>query len=129
MLKLDKNTFALYAAQGYINPACTSIEEFNEDLSRISSIKRLLKWFHKGKPINFRLLINHFVVLGNVFNKQVLASLLFFRVRDSEKLENSVKTILLFLSFIREDEYELIGVDINIGKELRRTINELKTNN
>lgn len=62
----DKN-FMLYAAKWYDNPQCTDVSEFYDDLKRINYLKRLFNRYRESGEIKERLILNHLVVLYNVF--------------------------------------------------------------
>ena len=62
----DKN-FKLFAAQQYNNPECTDVEEFKNDLSRFKYLKRLLTRYEEHGELQERLILNHIIVLYNVF--------------------------------------------------------------
>jgi len=77
-MPLSKENFLLYAAKEYNNPQCMGVSEFNDDLKKFMYIKRLLKRNSRGKELDFRLLINHIVVLHNVFNPKALCRMIYF---------------------------------------------------
>ena len=66
-MKLEENTFTLYATKYYDNPHCNSIEEFEEDLKRLSYIKKLFAKYKQSGDINERLVLNHIIVIYNCF--------------------------------------------------------------
>jgi hypothetical protein len=79
---LDDGNFLLYAAKAYENPSCVDDEEFLEDLNRIKYIKRLLRKYDIGGELKERLIINHLVVLYNVFEGEALIRMLFYRLYE-----------------------------------------------
>jgi hypothetical protein len=79
---LDDGNFLLYAAKAYENPSCVDDEEFLEDLNRIKYIKRLLRKYDIGGELKERLIINHLVVLYNVFEGDALTRMLFYRLYE-----------------------------------------------
>lgn len=79
---LDDGNFLLYAAKAYENPSCVDDEEFLEDLNRIKYIKRLLRKYDVGGDLKERLIINHLVVLYNVFEGDALTRMLFYRLYE-----------------------------------------------
>jgi hypothetical protein len=79
---LDDGNFLLYAAKAYENPSCVDDEEFMEDLNRIKYIKRLLRKYDIGGELKERLIINHLVVLYNVFEGDALTRMLFYRLYE-----------------------------------------------
>ena len=121
---LSENTFMMYTMKHYTNPQCIGIEEFNEDISRIKYIKRLLGRFDKKGILKERLILNHIIILGNVFSPKVACRILFYKIE--ENLHPYLKAFLLFLNYlpeidgeIPEVELEKIPVDFRIIKKLR----------
>jgi len=121
--KLNRENFMLYAIGQYTNPECEGMVEFQEDMNRIKYVKRLLKKYKRTGSIRPILLLNHLVVLGNVFGPRVASRLLFFKLDDT--LHPSLKTALLYLNYIGEgmvlDERHLdtIPLDGRLAEALR----------
>lgn len=65
--KLDESNFILYAAKHYDNPQCLDTEEFYDDLKRFKYLKRLFGKYDETGELRERLIINHLIVLYNVF--------------------------------------------------------------
>lgn len=80
--KLDETNFLLYAAKHYNNPHCYDTLEFYEDLNRIKYIKRLLNKYKETGELKERLVINHLVVIYNVFGVEAGTRLLFLKLHD-----------------------------------------------
>ena len=93
----DKN-FLLFATQHYDNPQCESMDEFNEDLNRIKYIKRLLKKYKKTGVLRERLLLNHIIILQNIFGPICCSRILFFKIET--ELHSELKTFLVFLNYL-----------------------------
>jgi hypothetical protein len=121
--KLNRDNFMLYAMGQYTNPECESIVEFQEDMNRIKYVKRLLKKYNRTGKIRPILLLNHLMVLGNVFSPRVASRLLFFKLDES--LHPPLKTALLYLNYIGEgmvlDERQMdaIPLDGRLAEALR----------
>lgn len=98
--KINAENFMLYAIGQYTNPQCEGMTEFEEDLSRIKYVKRLLKKYHRTGKVRPILLLNHLTILGNVFTPMGAARMLFFKL-DSN-IYPSLKTALLYLNYIGE---------------------------
>ena len=64
---LNEDNFTLFAIRYYDNPQCTSTEEFYEDIRRFRYLKRLLKRYVKTGELRERLILNHLIVLSNLF--------------------------------------------------------------
>jgi hypothetical protein len=99
-IELTQDTFLLYAAQHYNNPSCASLKEFDGDLKRFKYIKRLLKRYKKTGVLSERLLLNHLILLHNVFN-DALVPMLFLKFE--EDFWPQLKTFLVFLNYLPDN--------------------------
>ena len=113
---IDDANFALFAAKAYINPNCTDVLEFTDDLNRIKYIKRLFNKYLLKDDLKDRLVMNHLIVLYNVFEKDDLTKMLFFKLRDYLP---ALKPFLVLLNFWPEkvtgvgpEKETIIGADI-----------------
>tara|TARA_R110000796_G_scaffold6771_2_gene23701 strand:+ start:84 stop:464 length:381 start_codon:yes stop_codon:yes gene_type:complete len=116
----DEN-FTLFAAHKYQNPACASEEEFYEDLNRVKYIKRLFFRFDNTGELKVRLLLNHIIILTNVFGNEGAARILFHK--SEEKYYGYIKTFLKYLNAlpvqIPELELDIIALDHRIDTSLK----------
>jgi hypothetical protein len=96
---LTDANFVLYAAKNYVNPHCTDVIEFNEDLNRIKYIKRLFRKFCRNGELKERLILNHLVILYNVFDPKALTRMLIFKLIDYLQC---LLPFLTYLGFIGE---------------------------
>ncbi len=80
---LTEDNFLLYAAKNYDNPQCSSTEEFYDDLKKFKYIKRLFNKYAETGELKERLILNHIVVLANVFGPEAAVNLLFLRFESS----------------------------------------------
>ena len=117
--ELNDANFVMYAMKHYENPQFTGIEEFHEDLNRIKYIKRLLRKYHKTNELRERLILNHIIIFYNVFEMEAATKMLFFRMED--KFKPLVKTFLVYLSYLPDDEaYVRVPMDTKVIQILRR---------
>ena len=77
---ITDSNFLMYAIKNYHNPECCDMEEFNEDINRIKYIKRLLRRYNKTKELRERLILNHIIILGNLFTPKVASRILMFKL-------------------------------------------------
>jgi hypothetical protein len=105
--KLDDSNFILYCAKYYDNPHCHDTEEFYEDLRRIKYIKKLITRYVVTGDLKERLILNHIIILNNVFGPIHLCRILFLKM---EKQLKYIKPFLIMLNILPEKVY-------NIGKE------------
>ena len=95
MNKLDESNFLLFAAKHYDNPQCYDTIEFYDDLKRFKYIKRLLNRYLEENDLKERLILNHIIVLNNVFGPFATAKMLFLKCKG---MEPQVKSFLYFLN-------------------------------
>ena len=115
---LTEDNFQLFAMKYYINPHCTDLLEFREDLRRICYIKRLFKKYKKTGELRERLILNHLMVLYNMFESREMTRMLFFRLTE---YHHYLKPFLMFLSYWPTDIGKIDGknvVDTNIPLDI-----------
>ena len=106
---LNDNNFMLYAARAYDKPNAV-MSEFEEDLNRVLYIKRLLTKYYSSGILKERLILNHIVVLYNVFGVEAATRILFFKLE--EKDYEVIKPFLIFLNFLPKIVYGIKGKNI-----------------
>lgn len=114
---LNEDVFTLFAARHYYNPSCIDAEEFHEDLKRFKYVKRLLNRYLDNGKLSERLIMNHFIVIFNVFGIDAGLKMLEYRLDD--KHWSVVKPFLIFLSIIPNDKYTNIPMDKTVIEALR----------
>lgn len=123
---LNDDNFLIYAAKCYDRPHIIT-SEFEDDLKRLKYVKRLLRKYKQTGEFKERLILNHVIVLSNVFGVEATVNMLFYRVDEDDY--PLLKTILIYLSYmpsslkmtfnkyhIRQEE---IPVDLKIADILR----------
>jgi len=115
--ELNEDNFVLFASRHYDNPQCMSVEEFHHDLQRFKYLKRLLRRYTQNDDLQERLILNHIVVLYNVFGIAPTNKMMFYRME--QEYWSAVKTFLIFLNYLREDELVDIPLDQTIVERLR----------
>lgn len=106
---LNNDNFILYLAKAYDKPNMI-MSEFREDLKKFNYIKRLFRRYRLLGEIKERLVINHLVVIYNVFGVEVSTRALFFRVKEDDY--PALKTYLLFLNYMPNVVKGINGKDI-----------------
>ena len=81
--ELNEENFTLFAIRHYDNPQCTSTEEFYEDMRRFRYLKRLLKRYYKNGELRERLILNHLIVLNNLFGVSHAIRLLEYKIEEA----------------------------------------------
>ena len=97
--ELNENNYLLFAIKFYDNPQAVTKEDFEDDLKRIKYIKRLLKRYKNTGVLKTHLILNHLIVLFNVFNDATVPLLLYNLEKD---LWPAIKSFLMFLNRIPE---------------------------
>tara|TARA_R100000742_G_C4246908_1_gene65699 strand:- start:26 stop:418 length:393 start_codon:yes stop_codon:yes gene_type:complete len=97
--ELNEGNFSLFAIKNYENPQAVTKEDFDRDLNHFKYIKRLLKRYRNTGELKSHLIINHFIVLYNIFG-DAATPMLFFKIE--EELWPVMKTFVLFLDKLPE---------------------------
>lgn len=123
---LTEENFNDFCQNCYFNPECSGKNEYSDDLKKIKYVKRLLQKIHKHKTlksIRERLILNHIIVLRNVFGEENTARILFFKLEP--KLHSYLKSFLVFLEFnivnIPEVDYRVLNTDPRVDRKLNST--------
>lgn len=95
-MKLNDDTFMLYAAKYYNNLSCYGMDEFYGDIKHIKYVKRLFNKYEKTGELKERLILNHLVVLYNVFDVRACTEMLRFRMPEYIKY---LKPFLAYLNY------------------------------
>ena len=121
--ELNEDNFLLFAIRYYENPQAVTKEDFEKDLNHFKYIKRLLKRYKKTGELKTHLILNHFIILYNIFG-EATTPMLFFKIE--QELWSSVKSFIIFLNRLPEypqSSIHDIQVDINCLKELYKIYN------
>ena len=97
--ELTSENFLLFAIKHYENPQAVTKEDFEKDLNHFKYIKRLLKRYRNTGELKAHLLLNHFIILYNIFG-EATTPMLFYKIEDD--LWSSMKTFVLFLGRLPE---------------------------
>ena len=102
----------MFAIKHYDNPQCEGEREFYDDMKRFKYIKRLLRKHKDTSVLKERLLLNHIIVLNNLFGPEACVTLLLFKIQG--EYWETLKSFLLFLNMIRDDELRNVDEDNNV---------------
>jgi hypothetical protein len=123
---LNDENFMMYAMKCYASPHCV-MSEFEGDIKRTKYLKRLFRRYKVTKTLKERLILNHIILLNNVFGPEVTARILFYRI--DERDYDILKTFLLYLNIMPDMVYGIKGknirtseipVDMDIAEILRQ---------
>jgi hypothetical protein len=115
---LTRKNFELYAAQNYNNPECIDVEEFKEDLARFKYLKRLLRRYEITEDLQVRLILNHIIVIYNVFGIESANKMIWYKIEPEHW--TYIKPFLVFLNYLPVDEKVDIPLDPLIVDILRK---------
>ena len=115
--ELNESNYILFAIKHYENPHCVTREDFDEDVKRFKYLKRLLKRYVRGQHLRTHLIINHLIILYNVFG-EAATPLLFFKLE--REYWSILKTILLYLNKYPLDMMPQLEVDEDVQEELEK---------
>ena len=115
--KITSDNIIMFAIKHYDNPQCEGEKEFHDDMKRFKYIKRLLRKYYDTGILKERLLLNHIIVLNNVFGPDACATLLLYKIQP--EFWSALKTFLLFLNILKDDELDHINIDENVENVLK----------
>lgn len=123
---LTKDTFLLYAIKCYDTSGFRGKQEFLEDIKRFRYIKKLLNRFKTSGELKERLILNHIIILYNMFGAEATVKMLFFKLDEIYWAE--IKTFLLYLNLMpsniilhngqRESDIPLCNIIVDKLREL-----------
>jgi hypothetical protein len=123
---LNNENFIIYAMKAYDKPNCL-MSEFKEDMKRFNYLKRLFHKYRKAGELKEQLVLNHLIVIYNVFGPEPATRMLFYRMSKDDY--SALKTYLLFLNTMpsvvkgvkgRDIVSSDIEVDMIIAEVLRK---------
>jgi hypothetical protein len=125
---LNSDNYLIYAIKAYDKPNMI-LSEFKEDIKRFNYLKRLFRRYKKHDDLKERLVLNHLIVLYNVFGPEAATRLLFFKI--SKEDYSTLKTYLLFLSYMPSiikgiDGNDIKSSDIPVDLKIAKTLRTIK---
>ena len=117
--KITNENVIMFAIKHYDNPQCEGEKEFYDDMKRFKYIKRLLRKYKDTNVLKERLLLNHIIVLHNLFGSEACVTLLLFKIQ--REYWGTLKSFLLFLNLIIDDELR----DVNQNEEVLEILRKL----
>ena len=117
--KLTKDNIMMYAIQHYHNQSCEGMSEFNDDMKRFKYVKRLFRKYEETGILKERLLLNHIIILNNLFGADASSTLLFFKTEQQHW--TTLRGFLEFLNIMPENDL----VDIRSDEKVKQKLMEL----
>ena len=116
--KITPANWMMFAMKNYDNPQADGEEEFQEDLKRFKYLKRLFRKYRATGELKTRLILNHIIVLNNVFGNEASATLLLYKIE--QEYWAILKTFLVFLKTINEEELPNVKISKNLLSNLEK---------
>jgi hypothetical protein len=116
--KITNENVLLFAIKHYDNPQCAGESEFQDDMKRFKYLKRLFRKYHDHGELKERLILNHIIVLCNVFGADAGSTLLFFKIEPVYWPQ--LKAFLVFLAMIPEQEMSEVKIDKTVQERLEK---------
>ena len=118
--ELTEDNFLLFAIKNYENPQAVTKDDFDKDLNHFKYIKRLLKRYKNTGELKTHLLLNHFIILYNIFG-DATTPMLFFKIE--EDLWSVMKTFVIILNRLPDypkNAFHDVQVDLDCLKQLNQ---------
>ena len=120
--KLDEDlleeNLVRFAIKQYYTPLGIDFDEFYTDLKRFQYVKRLLNRYCDYDKLGERLVLNHLIVIFNVFG--YYGGLKILGLKLDERHWPVIKPFLVFLKAIRSNQYTDIESNPEVEKKLRK---------
>ena len=116
--KITTENVMMFAIKHYDNPQCEGEKEFHDDMKRFKYIKRLLRKHKDSDILKERLLLNHIIILNNLFGPEACVTLLLFKIQ--QEYWGTLKSFLLYLNMIRNDELKEVESNEKVLEVLRK---------
>lgn len=116
--KLTNENIIMFAIKHYDNPQCEGEAEFHDDMKRFKYIKRLLRKYQETGVLKERLILNHMIVINNVFGADAASTLLLFKIEP--EFWSVLKSFMKFLNMLPEGELEEVDEDQKAKEELEK---------
>ena len=110
---LNEDNFIMYAMKCYNSPHCI-MSEFEGDIKRTKYLKRLFRRYKVTKSLKERLILNHIILLNNVFGNEATSRILFYKI--DERDYDILKTFLSYLNIMPDAIYGIRGKNIHTSE-------------
>lgn len=118
IIELTEENFILFAASKYDNPQCHDVQEFYDDLKRFKYLKRLFGRYRESGDLKERLILNHLIILYNVFGKDA-TRMLFFKLKDFQSYLKPFVILLGYMpDYIKEGDTIIYNSDISMDSNI-----------
>lgn len=122
--KLTNDNFVIFAMHNYDNPQCHTTQEFEEDMKRFLYLKKLFSRYRASGELRERLILNHIIVLYNLFGEKT-TEMLFFKIDEQDWA--TLTTFLIFLERMPErvDAYGIVTANIALDEAVIQALRKI----
>ena len=122
--KLTNDNFVLFAMHHYDNPQCHTTQEFEEDLKRFLYLKKLFSRYRASGELRERLILNHIIVLYNLFGEET-TKMLFFKIEEQDW--STLVTFLIFLERMPEkvEDFGIVTANISLDEKVIQALRKI----
>lgn len=119
--ELNEKNHLLFAIKYYENPQSVTVDDFMEDMKKFKYLKRLLKRYLKTGTLRTNLILNHLIILFNVFGDGTLPLLMYKLERE---YWSAIKTFLIYLNRYPDSLEGCLG-DVEIDETIQTILETL----
>ena len=119
--ELNEKNYLMFAIKHYDNPQSVTVDDFMEDMKKFKYLKRLLKRYLKTGVLRVNLILNHLIILFNVFGEGTVPLLMY---KLGEEYYGIIKTFLVYLNRLPDTATGIFG-NINIDNDVLDLLNAL----
>ena len=122
--KLTNDNFVLFAMHHYDNPQCHTTQEFEEDLKRFLYLKKLFSRYRASGELRERLILNHIIVLYNLFGEET-TKMLFFKIEEQDW--STLVTFLIFLERMPDkvEDFNIVTANISLDEKVIQALRKI----
>ena len=119
--ELTEHNHILFAIKHYENPKSVTVDDFMEDMKKFKYLKRLFKRYLNSNVLRTNLILNHLIILFNVFGEGTIPLLMYKLEREYWSI---LKTFLIYLN--RYDEALMMMLkDVDIDDDVKDILDQL----
>ena len=118
--ELNQDNWVIFAIKNYNNPQSVTYSDFEEDIKKFKYIKRLFRKYKSKKILKERLIVNHLIVLQNVFGTEATVTLLLYKIE--REYHSLLKTFLTYLNYIDDKELKHIKTNKKVLDILNKEV-------
>tara|TARA_B100001989_G_scaffold159030_1_gene113892 strand:- start:475 stop:849 length:375 start_codon:yes stop_codon:yes gene_type:complete len=120
--ELNEKNYLMFAIKHYDNPQSVTVDDFMEDMKKFKYLKRLLKRYIKTDVLRVNLILNHLIILFNVFGEGTIPLLMY---KLGHEYYSIIKTFLVYLNRIPDTQYSGVFASINTDDDVMDLLNAL----